>query len=106
MLEHFPAGFTARYPGRTKSTIVRQSLSAIGPYHEVSVDGHEKLAALALKMGDIGIPIYAYKDKWTAYLLSIFAVPDCRTVGAVGHLYLDFLDETGSKLVFFVCFCN
>ncbi|KAJ7767045.1 hypothetical protein DFH07DRAFT_737051 [Mycena maculata] len=95
MLEHFPAGFTARYPGRKKSTIVRQSLSAIGPYHEVSADGHEKLGALALKMGDIGIPIYAYKDKWTAYLFSIFTVPDCRTVGAVGHLYLDFLEETG-----------
>jgi hypothetical protein len=93
MLEHFGDGFNARYPGRKKVTIVRQSLSALGPFHEVSADGHEKLAAQALKMGDIGFPIYAWKDKWTAYLLRIVVVPDCRTAGAVGHLYLDFLDE-------------
>ncbi|KAK7012499.1 hypothetical protein R3P38DRAFT_2550327 [Favolaschia claudopus] len=89
MLEHFPEGFNQRYPGRKKST----SLSAIGPYHEVSSDGHEKLAAGALKMGGLGLPIYAYKDKWTAYLLKMNVVPNCRTVGAIGHLFLDFLEE-------------
>ncbi|KAJ7852895.1 hypothetical protein B0H14DRAFT_2243159, partial [Mycena olivaceomarginata] len=73
-----------------KVTIVRQSLSAIGPFHE----GHEKLAAQALKMGDIGFPLYAW-DKWTAYLLKIVVVPDSRTACAVGHLYLDFLAEIG-----------
>ncbi|KAJ7222731.1 hypothetical protein B0H12DRAFT_1078233 [Mycena haematopus] len=71
MLEHFGDGFNARYPGRKKTTVVRQSLSALGPFHEVSADGHEKLSAQALKMGDIGFPIYAWKDKWTAYLLKI-----------------------------------
>ncbi|KAJ7837937.1 hypothetical protein B0H13DRAFT_2239812 [Mycena leptocephala] len=82
MLEHFGDGFNARYPGRKKVTIAT-----------ISADGHEKLAAQALKMGDIGFPIYAWKDKWTAYFLRIAVVPDCRTAGAVGHLYLDFLDE-------------
>jgi hypothetical protein len=96
MLEHFEAGFNLRYPGK-KSTIVCHSLSAIGPWHEVSSDGHEKLSALALRMGDIGLPIYAYKDKWTANLLKITVVPNCRTAGAIGHLFLDFLEETGSK---------
>ncbi|KAJ6545071.1 hypothetical protein DFH09DRAFT_1249204 [Mycena vulgaris] len=91
---HFEAGFNSRYPGKKKATIVRQSLSAIGPYHEICADGHEKLAALALKMGDIGLPIYGWKDKWTADLLKA-VVPDCRTAGAVGHLYLDYLEETG-----------
>ncbi|KAJ6543776.1 hypothetical protein DFH09DRAFT_1321960 [Mycena vulgaris] len=95
MLEHFEAGFNSRYPGKKKATIVRQSLSAIGPYHEICADGHEKLAALALKMGDIGLPIYGWKDKWTADLLKAVVVPDCRTAGAVGHLYLDYLEETG-----------
>ncbi|KAJ6605196.1 hypothetical protein DFH09DRAFT_1422079 [Mycena vulgaris] len=45
-------------------------------------------------MGDIGLPIYGWKDKWTAVLLKA-VVPDCRTAGAVGHLYLDRLEETG-----------
>ncbi|KAJ6522522.1 hypothetical protein DFH09DRAFT_1421721 [Mycena vulgaris] len=92
MLEHFEAGFNSRYPGKKKATIVRQSLSAIGPYHEIRTDGHEKLAALALKMGDIGLPIYGWKDKWTADLLKA-VVPDCRTAGAVSHLYLDYLED-------------
>ncbi|KAK7029309.1 hypothetical protein R3P38DRAFT_3394433 [Favolaschia claudopus] len=95
MLEHFPEGFNQRYPGRKKSTVVRQSLSAIGPYHEVSSDGHEKLAAGALKMGGLGLPVYVYKDKWTAYLLKMNVVPNCRTAGAIGHLFLDFLEENG-----------
>ncbi|KAJ7195476.1 hypothetical protein GGX14DRAFT_403946 [Mycena pura] len=95
MLEHFGDGFNIRYPGKRKATIVRQALSAIGPFHEVSANGHEKLAAQALKMGNVGFPIYAWKDKWTAYLLKIVVVPDCRTAGAVGHLYLDFLEEIG-----------
>ncbi|KAJ7099174.1 hypothetical protein C8R44DRAFT_747860 [Mycena epipterygia] len=95
MLEHFEAGFNSHYPGKKKTTIIRQSLSAIGPYHEVSVDGHEKLAASALKMGDIGLPIYRHKDKWTADLLNIVTVPDCRTAAAVGHLYLDYLEANG-----------
>ncbi|KAK7041212.1 hypothetical protein R3P38DRAFT_2512551 [Favolaschia claudopus] len=95
MLEHFPDGFTRRYPGRKKTTVVRQSLSAIGPYHEVSSDGHEKLAAAALKMGGLSLPIYAYKDKWTAFLLKMNVVPNCRTAGAIGHLFLDFLEESG-----------
>ncbi|KAJ7814946.1 hypothetical protein B0H14DRAFT_3090047 [Mycena olivaceomarginata] len=84
-------GDAGLYPGKKKSTIVRHSLSAIGPWHEVSSDGHEKLSALALRMGDI----YAYKDKWTANLLKINIVPNCRTAGAIGHLFLDFLEETG-----------
>ncbi|KAJ7512411.1 hypothetical protein B0H11DRAFT_1698749 [Mycena galericulata] len=89
-----PLGAEHRFPGNKKK-VFRQPLSALGPFHEVSSDGHEKLGQQALKMGDIGLPIYSYKDKWTANVLKLTVVPDCRTNAAVGHLHLDFLEEIG-----------
>ncbi|KAJ7884218.1 hypothetical protein B0H13DRAFT_2235367 [Mycena leptocephala] len=79
MLEHFEAGFNCGIQAEevdncTSFTVCHR------PWHE---------------MGDIGLPIYAYKDKWTANLLKINVVPNCRTAGAIGHLFLDFLEETG-----------
>jgi hypothetical protein len=72
-------------------------LSALGPFHEVSSDGHEKLGTQALKMGDISLPIYGWKDKWTAYLLKLNVVPESQTNTAIGHLFLDFVKEIGGK---------
>ncbi|KAG6815251.1 hypothetical protein H0H93_010452 [Arthromyces matolae] len=95
MLENDPEGFNHRYPGHQKKNTLRTTLTSIGPFREISADGHEKLGKLALKMGDVGLSIYAYKDKWTANLLKITVVPDCRSVGAIGHLYLDFCEEYG-----------
>ncbi|KAJ6600292.1 hypothetical protein DFH09DRAFT_1271197 [Mycena vulgaris] len=49
-------------------------------------------------MGDIGLPIYGLKDKWTADLLKTVVVPDCRTAGAVAapfQLTTDKGSETG-----------
>ena len=65
---YFPEGFDKRFPGNKKRKVERQALSAIGPFHEVSGDGHEKLSALALRIGDVGFPIYGFKDKWSDYL--------------------------------------
>ncbi|KAJ7885240.1 hypothetical protein B0H13DRAFT_2235309 [Mycena leptocephala] len=61
----------------------------------VSSDGHEKIGAQALKMGDVGLPIYGWKDKWTADLLKMNVVPNCRSNAAIGHLFLDFIEEHG-----------
>lgn len=99
MLEHRPNGFDQRFPGRKKNKIPRKGLTAIGPLHEVSADGHEKMGVEGLKMGDIGLPIYAYKDKWTADALKIIVVPDCRSAGAIGHLFLDFIQEMGGTFI-------
>jgi len=88
-------GFEQRFPGRKKAGLTRSALSAIGPFHEISADGHEKLSAQALRMGDIGLPIYGYKDKWGDNILKLSLVPDCRAAGSLGHLYLDFADELG-----------
>ncbi|KAJ7453495.1 hypothetical protein FB451DRAFT_1050178 [Mycena latifolia] len=94
MHELNPLGAESRFPGKQKK-VFRQPLSALGPFHEISSDGHEKLGQQALKMGDIGLPIYGFKDKWTADLLKINVVPNCRTNAAIGHLFLDFLEEIG-----------
>jgi hypothetical protein len=77
MHDHYPGGFERCFPGYKKRVITRISLSAIGPFHEVSADGHKKLSQQALHMGEIGLPIYAYKDKWSDTLLMINVVPDC-----------------------------
>lgn len=105
MREHFPHGAEKRYPGRNKSKVNRQPLSALGPYHEIAADGHEKIGAQALQMGGLGLPIYAYRDKWTGRVAKIDVVPDCRSAGAVGHLYLDLLEDLGGQfgLPSFVC---
>lgn len=95
MREHFPDGAEKRFPGKKKFKVNRQPLSALGPYHEISGDGHEKIGALALQMGGLGFPIYAYRDKWTGQLPQIDVVPDSRSPGAVGHLYLDLLEKLG-----------
>lgn len=93
MHDHFPDGFDKRFPGHNKPRTTRTPLHSCGPFHEISADGHEKLSELALRMGDIGIPIYGFKDKWTDMVLKLVCVPNCRTLGPVAHLYLDLVEE-------------
>ena len=62
------------------------------------MDGHEKLSELALRMGDIGLPIYGFKDKWSDMVLKIVCLPNCRTPGLVAHLYLDLVEEQAGTL--------
>ncbi|KAJ7021426.1 hypothetical protein C8F04DRAFT_1241391 [Mycena alexandri] len=97
-LEHFPLGFDNCFPGKKKSAIPRTPLNSNGPFHEVSSDGHEKLGKQALDMGDIGLPIYGYKDKWSDSIPFIQFVPDSLTAAAIGHLYLEFIETTGGQL--------
>ncbi|TFK19167.1 hypothetical protein FA15DRAFT_683052 [Coprinopsis marcescibilis] len=50
---------------------------------------------LSLQMGDISIPIYAYRDKWSGFIIKLVAVPDSRSAAPLGHLYLDLIAECG-----------
>jgi hypothetical protein len=92
MQQHIPEGFDRRLPGNTKRKN-RKPLTSIGPFREVSADGHEKLNRQALEMGDLNIPIYAYRDKWSGFILKLSAIPDSRQIGAIGHVYLDLIQE-------------
>ncbi|KAJ7731684.1 hypothetical protein DFH07DRAFT_968678 [Mycena maculata] len=53
------------------------------------------LASSALRMGSVGFSIYGYKDKYTDFVLLLKVYPDVRTSGAGGHIFLDFVEETG-----------
>jgi hypothetical protein len=97
MREQFPDGFEKRFPGRKKDAIQRIALTALGPWHEISCDGHEKLNSQALQMGDISFPIYAYKDKFTSNAFDIRVVPNARNAGTIGHLTLDLVEKEGCK---------
>jgi hypothetical protein len=97
MLKRFPAGFDLRFPGKKGRRVARVPLRAVGPYFEVSADGHEKLAPSALQMGGVGFSIYGFKDKFSDYILSLKIYPDVRTAGAGAHIFLDFVEETGCQ---------
>ena len=49
----------------------------------------------ALRMGDLALQIYAYKDKWSDNLLKINLIPNSWSPGMIGHLFLDFVEESG-----------
>lgn len=99
MIDHYPRGFDQRFPGKRQNAVIaRKALTSLGSFHEVSGDGHEKLSSLALRMGGIGLPIYGLKDKYSDALLKLVVIPNCRTAAAIGHLYLDFIEEIGGKI--------
>ncbi|KAJ7718982.1 hypothetical protein B0H14DRAFT_3629712 [Mycena olivaceomarginata] len=89
-----PDGVDARYPGRKK--IKRAQLKAHGTWQEIHCDGHEKLGALALQMGGVGLPIYGMKDKWGAEILYLVVIPDDRHSDVIGHVFLDFVELYGA----------
>ncbi|KAF7368007.1 hypothetical protein MSAN_00866500 [Mycena sanguinolenta] len=94
MLLNHPEGVDARYPGKKK--IKRAQLKAHGTWQEIHCDGHEKLGALALQMGGVGLPIYGMKDKWGDGILYLVVVPDDRNSDAIGHVVLDFIELYGA----------
>lgn len=95
LYENAPLALDDRVPGR-KKRLPRKALTADGPFHEVSCDGHDKLGHLALQMG-VGLPIYGMRDKWSGAILRLVVIPNNRTMMAIGHVYLDFVQEFGGK---------
>ncbi|KAJ7203092.1 hypothetical protein GGX14DRAFT_570351 [Mycena pura] len=86
-----PAGPERRFPGRKKKLKPRGQLKAVGIMEEVHCDGHEKLGAKALMMGDVGIAIYAFRDH-----TGEVRVRHSRSGNPlIGHVYLDFVERTG-----------
>ncbi|KAF6748401.1 hypothetical protein DFP72DRAFT_992260 [Ephemerocybe angulata] len=90
-----PEGFDIRYPGNKHSKPHRTPLTSLGPFNEISADGHEKLDSKTLQMGTISLPIYVYRDKFSGYILKLVVLPDARKAVALGHVFLDLMSEIG-----------
>ena len=85
---HDPDGFSLREPSAKK--VHRSVLVSLGPHHEWSADGHDKLSA-------IGFPIWGVRDKWSGKWLGLWVVPSKRLKKTVAYLYLKLVAELGGK---------
>jgi hypothetical protein len=83
-----------------KSAINQGRLTAIGPFHDVNCDGHDKLGAQALQMGGVGLLIYGLKDKWSSMMLHLVVIPNNWRADIVVHIYLDFIEKYQGMLCF------
>ena len=63
-------------------------LPSLGPHHEWSGDGHDKLAG-------IRFPIWGVRDKWSSKWLGLWVVPNNRLKKAVALLFLQLIKEQG-----------
>ena len=83
-----PEGFEVRLP--TAKKIHRGRIICLGPHHEWSADGHDKLS-------QIGFPIWGIRDVWASKWLGLWVIPNNRLKLAVGYLYLELVEELGGK---------
>jgi len=90
MRDQHPEGFTNREP--TAKKIKRGVLVCLGPHHEWSGDGHDKLTA-------IGFPIWGVRDVWSGRWLGLWVVPNNRFKDTIGYLFLKLVYEYGGKQV-------
>ncbi|KAG6876417.1 hypothetical protein C0992_013040, partial [Termitomyces sp. T32_za158] len=86
MLLQDPQGFEIRQPGSKK--IQRVALVSLGPHHEWSGDGHDKLAS-------IGFPVWGVRDVWSGCWLGLWVVPNNRHRKAVALLFLRLVAKFG-----------
>lgn len=86
-----PDRFLSREP--TAKKIKRGTLISLGPHHEWSADGHDKLAA-------IGFPIWGIRDKWSGRWLALWVIPNNWYKLAIAYLYLKLVAELGGMLLY------
>ena len=97
MRHYAPEGFEQRRPGAKRKAIVRVGLTSLGPFCELSADGHEKLNAQALQMGDLSLNFYAYRDKWPGVVVEAKVLRDTRNAASMGFAYIDLIRKTGGE---------
>ncbi|KAG8982316.1 hypothetical protein FRB90_006878 [Tulasnella sp. 427] len=96
--DHFDDEFARRFVGFARNGIVRVPLDALGPFHKINLDGHEKLNAQALQMGDLHFGIYAAKDSFASGCMQILVMPNVRLEDAIGHFFLDMTVAYGYRI--------
>lgn len=95
MLLNDSSGVDSRFPG--KKDVRRRGLTGHGIFQEHHCDGHEKLGKQALMMGPVGLPIYGIKDHWGMAIVYLRVLPNDRLADAIGHAFLDFVEDYGGK---------
>ncbi|RDX40327.1 hypothetical protein OH76DRAFT_1490373 [Lentinus brumalis] len=94
LLNQFGPEFNRRQPGFKQPDIARRPLSCLGPWHQLHVDGHEKLSKQALRIGDdVTLPIYTMKDQFSSLSMILITAPNIRLAESCAHIYLDFVEE-------------
>lgn len=66
---------------------------------EVAGDGHLKLGSQGLRIGDVGLPIYGIKDKYSSTSLALVTAPSVQTEAAIAHIYLDFVESEKGQVL-------
>jgi hypothetical protein len=88
MQELDPDAFHGRAP--TAKKIHRVPVVSLGPHHQWSADGHDKL-------NKIGFPVWAIRDVWSGKWLGIWVVPDNRLKTVIAYLYLTLIKDLGGE---------
>ncbi|KIK79777.1 hypothetical protein PAXRUDRAFT_160336 [Paxillus rubicundulus Ve08.2h10] len=83
---HEPDGFALQEP--TAKKISRSSLVSLGPHHEWSGDGHDKLNV-------VGFPIWAARDVFSGKWLGMWVVPNNHCGNTITYLYLSLVHQYG-----------
>jgi hypothetical protein len=92
--DNYDDEFDKRFVG-SKGAIDRVPLDCLGPWHQLHWDGHEKMGSQALNMGGVGLPIYAGKDQFSAFVPIMRVIPNVRLGNTIGHFFLDVIEENG-----------
>ncbi|KAJ6586479.1 hypothetical protein DFH09DRAFT_910960 [Mycena vulgaris] len=94
--QEYDVEFDNRFVGKKKPRTHRTPLKALGPFHQVHSDGHEKLAEQGLNIGvGIHLPMYGSKDQFAAFSHRLILMPNVRTGNAIAHYYLDLVESRG-----------
>jgi hypothetical protein len=84
-----PEAFAGREPAAKK--VHQVALVALGPHHQWSGDGHDKLVK-------IGFPVWGIRDMWEGKWLGLWTVPDNRLKVTIAYLYLSLVADLGGRL--------
>jgi len=76
----------------TAKRIPWRAIISLGPHHEWSCNGHDKLSA-------IGFPIWGVWDVWSKMWLGLWVVPNNRLLKPIAYLYLSLIVELGGQLL-------
>jgi len=98
--DNYEEEFDKHFMG-SKGAIDWVPLDCLGPWHQLHLDGHEKMGSQALDMGGVGLPIYAGKDQFLSFVPIMHVIPNVCLGNTIGHFFLDVIEENGCMYLSF-----